>query len=82
MLRTELAELVVHGFQAHSIELGFKSKMADAAFELEYLQFGVGQHGGEEMGGACVARVLVGALPMEAFCLSDLWYSSTFHRLW
>jgi len=25
MLRTELAELMIHGFQAHSIELGFKS---------------------------------------------------------
>ena len=51
MLRTELAELVEHGFQADSIELGFESEMADAAFKLEYLQFGVGQHGGEEMGG-------------------------------
>ena len=51
MLRTELAELVEHGFQADSIELGFESEMADAAFKLEYLQFGVGQHGGKEMGG-------------------------------
>jgi hypothetical protein len=51
MLRTELADLVVHGFQAHGIELGFESEMADAAFELEDFEFGVGQHGGEEMGG-------------------------------
>ena len=51
MLRTELSELVVHGFQAHGIELGFESEMPGAAFELEYLQFGVGQHGGKEMGG-------------------------------
>ena len=51
MLRTKLAELMVHGFQAHGIELGFEAKMADAALELEYLQFGVGQHGGKEMGG-------------------------------
>ena len=51
MLRTESAELVVHGFQAHGIELGFEAKTADAAFELEYFEFGAGQHGGEEMGG-------------------------------
>ena len=51
MLRTELAELEVHSFQAHGIALGFESKMPDAAFELEDLQFGVGQHGGKEMGG-------------------------------
>jgi len=31
---------------------------------------------------AGVAWVLVGALPTEAFCLNDLWYSSTFYRLW
>ena len=42
MLRTELTELVVHGFQADGIELGFEAKMPDAAFELEHLQFGVG----------------------------------------
>ena len=51
MLRTELAELVAHGFQAHGIELDFEAKMADTAFELEYLRFGVGQYGGKEMGG-------------------------------
>ena len=51
MLRTELAELVVHGFQAERIELGFEAKMTNAALELKHLQFGVGQHGGEEMGG-------------------------------
>ena len=51
MLRTELIELLVHGFQADGIELGFKAKMSDAALELKHLQFGVGQHGGKEMGG-------------------------------
>ena len=51
MLRTELAELVVHGFQADGVALGFESEVPDAAFELEDLQFGVGQHGGKEMGG-------------------------------
>ena len=51
MLRTESAELVVHGFQAHGIERGFKAKMPDAALELKHFEFGVGQHGGEEMGG-------------------------------
>ena len=51
MLRTELSELVVHGFQADGMELGLESEMADAAFELKHLQFGVGQHGGKEMGG-------------------------------
>ena len=51
MLRTESAELVVHGFQAHGIELGFEAKMSDAALELKHFEFGVGQHGGEEMGG-------------------------------
>jgi hypothetical protein len=51
MLRTELAELVVHGFQADGIELGFEAEMPDAALELKHFQFGVGQHGGEEMGG-------------------------------
>ena len=50
MLRTELAELLVHCFQADGIELGFETKMSDA-LELKHLQFGVGQHGGEEMGG-------------------------------
>jgi len=25
---------------------------------------------------------LVGDLAIDAFCLRDLWYSSTFHRLW
>ena len=69
MSRTELSELVVHGFQADSIELCFESEMPDAVFELEYLQFGVGQqHGGKKMG-ACVARVLVGALPIDGFSL-------------
>ena len=82
MLRTKMAELLIHGLQTAGVELGFEAKMADTALEFEHLQFGVGQHGGEEMGGACVARVLVGALPIEAFCLSDLCYSSTFHRLW
>ena len=51
MLRTELTELVVHGFQPDGIKLGFDTKMADAAFELEDFDFGVGQHGGKEMGG-------------------------------
>ena len=51
MLRTKLAELVVHGFQAHRIELGFEAKMAKAALELEHFEFGVGQHGGEKVGG-------------------------------
>ena len=53
MLRTELAELLVHGFQADGIELGFEAKMADAARELKHFQFDVGQHGGKEMGGLC-----------------------------
>ena len=63
MLRTKLSELVVHGFEADSIELGFKAKMSDAALELEDFQFGVGQHGGKEMGclrdqgfGGCLAH--------------------------
>ena len=51
MLRTELSELLVHGFKADSIELGFEAKMAEAAFELEYFKFGVGQYGSKEMGG-------------------------------
>jgi len=51
MLRTELTELLVHGFEADGIELGFEAKMPDAALELKHLQFGVGQHGGKEMGG-------------------------------
>ena len=51
MLRTELTELVVRGFQAHGIELGFEAKMADATLEFEHLELGVGQHGGKEMGG-------------------------------
>ena len=81
MLRTELADLVVHGFETDSIELGFEAKMADAALELEHFQFGVGEHGGKEMGGLR-GQGLVGDFAMDAFCLSDLWYSSTFHRLW
>ena len=51
MLRTELVELVVHGFEPDGIELGFEAKMTNAALELEHLQLGVGQHGGKEMGG-------------------------------
>ena len=51
MLRTELAELVVHGFEADGVELGFEAKMADAALKFEYLQFGVGQYGGKEVRG-------------------------------
>ena len=51
MLRTELAELVVHCFEPDAIELGFETKMPDAALEFEHLQFGVGQHGGKAMGG-------------------------------
>ena len=51
MLRTELSELVVHGFEADSIELGFEAKMADAALELEQFKLGVGPHSGKEMRG-------------------------------
>ena len=51
MLRTKLTELVVHGFEAHGIELGFESEMPDAALELKHFEFGVGQYGGEEVGG-------------------------------
>ena len=51
MLRTKLADLVVHGFQAHGIELGFEAKMPDATLEFEHFEFGVGQHGGEEVRG-------------------------------
>ena len=40
---------MVHGFQADGVELGFESEMADAAFELEHFELGVGQHGGEEV---------------------------------
>ena len=42
MLRTELAELVVHGFEPDGIALGFEAKMPDAAFELKHFQFDVG----------------------------------------
>ena len=52
MLRTELAELLVHGFEPDGVELGFEAKMPDAALELRHFQFGVGQHGGKEMGDA------------------------------
>ncbi|MBC7490750.1 MAG: DEAD/DEAH box helicase family protein [Glaciimonas sp.] len=51
MLRTELTELMVHGFQANGIGLGFESKIPDAALELEDFGFGVSQHDGREMGG-------------------------------
>ena len=34
MLRTELVELLIHGFDPNGIELGFEAKMADAALEL------------------------------------------------
>ena len=43
--------MLVHVFEPDGIELGFESEMPDAAFELGYLSFGVGQHGGKEMGG-------------------------------
>ena len=51
MLRTKLTELLVHSFEPDGIELSFKAKMADPALELKHFQFGVGQHGGEKMGG-------------------------------
>ena len=44
MLRTEQHELLIHGLETDGIELGFKAKMADAAFELEDFELGVGQH--------------------------------------
>ena len=53
MLRTELAELLVHGFKTDGVALGFKAKMADVAFEFEHFGLGVGQHGGEEVRGLC-----------------------------
>ena len=43
--------MLVHGFETDGIELSFEAKMPDAALELKYFQFGVGQHGGKEMGG-------------------------------
>ena len=43
--------MLVHGFESDGIELGFEAKMTDAALELEDFQFGVGEHGGKEMGG-------------------------------
>lgn len=49
MLRTELAKLVVHGFEADGVELGFETKMAYPALELERFEFDVGQHGSQEM---------------------------------
>ena len=45
MLRTKLAKLVVHGFEADSVKRGFEAKMADAALELERFDFAVSQHG-------------------------------------
>ena len=51
MLRTELAELVVQGFEPNGTALGVEAKMADAALEPEPFGFGVGQHGGRERGG-------------------------------
>jgi hypothetical protein len=41
MLRTELTELVIHGFETHGIELGLEAKMANAAFELEHFELGI-----------------------------------------
>ena len=43
--------MLVHGFETDGIELGFEAKMPDAALERERFQFGVGEHGGKEMGG-------------------------------
>ena len=51
MLRTELAELLVHGAEADSIARSFEAKMAETALELEYFEFSMGQHGGEEVRG-------------------------------
>jgi len=34
MLRTKLAELVVHGFQVHGVELAFEVKMPDATLRI------------------------------------------------
>ena len=51
MLRTELTELVLQGFQADGLKLGFEAKMADAALELEQFKLGVGQQRGKEMRG-------------------------------
>lgn len=49
VLRTELGELLVHGFQAHAIKLGLKTKMSDTTFEFECFKFAISQQRGKEM---------------------------------
>ncbi|TDN38714.1 hypothetical protein E4631_22565 [Hymenobacter sp. UV11] len=33
MLRSKLGELLIHGFEADQVELGFEAKMPDAAYQ-------------------------------------------------
>ena len=49
MLCTELAKLVVHAFQSHSVELSSKAKIADAALEFEHFKFDTSQHRRKKM---------------------------------
>ena len=51
MLRTKLAELLVRGFEANGVEVGLEAKMAEAALKFEPFELGVGQPGGQEVGG-------------------------------
>ena len=51
MLRTQLPELVTHGFQADGVARGLEAKMADATLQLEYFAFATGQYGGQEVTG-------------------------------
>nr|WP_019947932.1 ISAs1 family transposase [Hymenobacter aerophilus] len=44
MLRTDLCELLIHGFQANTVELGFEAEMAKPTFKLEHFQFDVSQY--------------------------------------
>ena len=76
MLRTELAELVVHGFQADGVALGFKAKWPMPPLSLSTSSL-VQTSTAAKKWMAYVARVFVGDFTIEAFYLSDLWYSST-----
>lgn len=81
MLRSELGELLIHGLQPHGIKLRFETKMPYPVLKLEDFELAMASRAAKKCV-VWVAGVFVGEEPIDAFCLSDLWYSSTFHRLW
>ncbi len=77
MEATEGIEGNLHGTQVDS---ALDSKVVEMVGHFQQFKFDIATQRGKQMVGLGAHR-LVGERSKEAFCLSDLWYSSTFHRL-